>query len=148
MIFQHIPLCLECEDEIDISFLNINKPTRKELLDVLIRVGVCTYIYGGDVDQYFTYFILKLLGVKHIFYGHTHRNGISRVRSIEQVLTAAVGGTFDDTKSGFRLVYVSENGISHEYIPLEMQFKELNEEENNDMDEDMDAALLLKALQL
>jgi hypothetical protein len=40
VIFQHIPLCMEREDEIDISFLNINKPVRTDVLDALTKAGL------------------------------------------------------------------------------------------------------------
>lgn len=85
--------------------------------------------------------------MKHIFYGHTHRNGISQIGPIEHVMTAAVGGTFDDTKSGFRVVYVSEKEITHEYIPLEVQFKEVNITADEDI-QTTDESLLKKLSEL
>ncbi|CAG7832420.1 unnamed protein product [Allacma fusca] len=95
VVFQHIPFFVDHPNEEEVSYLNIEKENRFQIMDIL--------------DQQ---------GVKYIFCGHYHRNGGGRYKNFEQVVTSALGGPFGDDPSGFRICHVTEHGIFHQYIPV------------------------------
>lgn len=57
-------------------------------------------------------------GVSHIFAGHYHRNAFGKSGDIEMVTTGPVGKPLGKDPSGFRIVKVSENKVSHQYYEL------------------------------
>jgi len=58
-------------------------------------------------------------GVRKIFCGHYHRNAGGSYKSMEQIVTNAIGLALGSDKSGIRLVRVTENDIEHEYFLTE-----------------------------
>jgi serine/threonine-protein phosphatase CPPED1 len=79
----------------------------------------------GEPDQYFNIAgaarrrYLDLLhehGVKYVFAGHLHRNELGRDGDLEMVTTGPVGKPLGAaTRSGMRIVKVTDGGISHQY---------------------------------
>ena len=60
-------------------------------------------------------------GVRAIFAGHYHRNAGGYYEDLEMVVTSAVGAQSMDgpnAKSGFRVVTVNENNITHKYVDI------------------------------
>jgi len=96
VIFQHYPFFIGCGDEDDIEYLNIEKYVRIPLLERLEKAGV-----------------------RYVFSGHWHRNGGAVYNDIEQVVTAALGGTYDNVPSGYRIVHVDKDEITHEFICID-----------------------------
>jgi len=95
VVFQHIPFFVEHPDE-DGTYFNIDKGLRLDLLDKL-----------------------KSAGVRYIFCGHLHRNAGAFYNGMEDVVTSAIGAQLGNDKSGFRIVTVSHDKITHEYVNLE-----------------------------
>ena len=58
-------------------------------------------------------------GVKKIFCGHYHRTAGGMYKSMEEVVTSAIGLQLGVDKSGVRLVRVNENDIEHQYFETE-----------------------------
>jgi len=58
-------------------------------------------------------------GVRKIFCGHYHRNAGGSYKSMEEVVTSAIGLALGTDKSGARLVRVTENDIEHQYFLTE-----------------------------
>ncbi|MCF0074902.1 metallophosphoesterase [Dyadobacter sp. CY261] len=82
----------------------------------------------GEKDEYFNipistrekYMALfKQYGVSHIFAGHYHRNAFGKSGDIEMVTTGPVGKPLGKDPSGFRIVKVSGNNVSHQYYELD-----------------------------
>ncbi len=78
----------------------------------------------AEPDQYFniaralrgTYLsLLKDAGVRYVFAGHLHRNATGRDGDLEMVTSGPVGRPTGDTKSGLRIVTVTDKGIQHRY---------------------------------
>lgn len=118
--FCHIPPFLYDYDE-DSAYFNLEEGVRKDLIERLARGGVST-----------------------VFCGHFHENagGVAAVggRELEVVVTGAVGAnilrrkdatraeltglgpmetlTLSDEASGFRIVTVAEQGVSHEWCSI------------------------------
>lgn len=57
-------------------------------------------------------------GVRIIFAGHYHNNAVAKYDGIEMITTSAVGKPLGKAKSGFRVVTVYKDSISHQYIEL------------------------------
>jgi hypothetical protein len=95
IIFQHIPWFLQTFDE-DKDYFNIEINSRIKMLEKFHSAGV-----------------------KKIFCGHYHRNTGGFYKSMEQVVTSAIGLQLGTDKSGVRLVRVTENDIEHQYFPTE-----------------------------
>ena len=57
--------------------------------------------------------------MRYIFCGHYHRNAGGFYNGIEQVVTSAIGAQLGNDESGIRIVNVSEDKITHEYVNLE-----------------------------
>lgn len=58
-------------------------------------------------------------GVDAVFAGHYHNNALNTFKRIELVTTSAVGKPLGEAPSGFRIIKVEKNKISHEYFGLE-----------------------------
>lgn len=95
LVFQHHPWFLNDPEEKD-DYFNINKNIR---------------------DVYLPLF--SAAGVKNIFAGHYHRNAIGKYGSMEMVTTGPVGRPLGKDPSGFRIVKVDGNQISHKYYDLD-----------------------------
>ncbi|ODM88174.1 Serine/threonine-protein phosphatase CPPED1, partial [Orchesella cincta] len=94
VLFMHIPFFVEEPEEEDFYF-NVPKPRRLELLERLYARGV-----------------------RYIFCGHYHRNAGGHYKKLELVVTSAIGAPLGDNPSGYRVVNVGEDGISHEYVTI------------------------------
>jgi predicted phosphodiesterase len=95
VVFQHIPWFQNQPDEKD-GYFNIPLVRRKTYLDLF--------------HQY---------GVKYIFAGHLHKNAIGWDRGLEMVTTGPVGKPLGKDSSGFRIVKVKENVLTHKYFSLD-----------------------------
>lgn len=78
----------------------------------------------AEPDQYFNIArelrgrylaLLKEAGVMHVFAGHLHRNAAGKDGDLEMVTTGPIARPTGDTKSGLRIVTVTEKGIQHRY---------------------------------
>lgn len=58
-------------------------------------------------------------GVKKIFCGHYHRNAGGMYKSMEEIVTSAIGLQLGSDRSGVRLVRVTETDIEHQYLSTE-----------------------------
>ena len=58
-------------------------------------------------------------GVRHVFAGHYHRNAGGMYKDLELVITSAVGAQLGGDEQGYRVVNVTESGLSHEYRTLQ-----------------------------
>lgn len=96
VVFQHIPWFLNNADEEKDPYFNIEPVERNRMLNKL---------YDG--------------GIRYIFCGHYHRNTGGKFKDLELVVTSAIGAQLGSDKSGFRVVKVHEDKISHEYFALE-----------------------------
>jgi len=94
-VFQHQPWFLTHHDEKD-QYFNINIKTRLRVLEQFRQAGV-----------------------RAVFAGHLHENSYGRFGDMEMITTSAVGRPLGTDASGFRLVKVYENHISHQYYSLD-----------------------------
>lgn len=67
-------------------------------------------------------------GARYIFCGHYHGNCGGFYKDMEQIVTTAVGAPLRNDPSGFRVVNVFEDRISHEFVPF---FANLQEQKDN-----------------
>ena len=95
IVFQHISWFTSQPDEKD-GYFNIPLERRKTYLDLF--------------HQY---------GVKYIFAGHFHKNAIGSDSGLEMVTTGPVGKPLGKDPSGFRIVKVKGNNITHKYFGLD-----------------------------
>lgn len=95
IIFQHIPWFLSTHDE-EKDYFNIELNTRLTMLEKFYSAGV-----------------------KKIFCGHYHRNAGGMYKSMEEVVTNAIGLQLGQDRSGVRLVRVTETDIEHKYFSTE-----------------------------
>ena len=58
-------------------------------------------------------------GVKKIFCVHYHRNARGLYKSMEEIVTSAIGLQLGTDKEGIRLVRVTEDEIQDQYFPTE-----------------------------
>ncbi len=79
----------------------------------------------GEANQYFNipiekrsrYLALfKRYGVRYLFSGHYHQNAIAHDGPIEMITSGPVGKPFGDTRSGMRIVMVTDSGLAHRYV--------------------------------
>lgn len=70
--------------------------------------------------------MLQFLGVRHFFCGHYHRNAGGFYKDMELVITSAIGMTLGKDKSGFRIVKVKKDTVSHQYYELDDVPKTIN----------------------
>jgi predicted phosphodiesterase len=94
-VFQHHSWFLTDPNEKD-EYFNIPDSTRRKYLALF--------------SQY---------GVSHIFAGHYHRNAFGKSGTMEMVTTGPVGKPLGKDPSGFRIVTVSGNKVSHQYYDLD-----------------------------
>lgn len=95
VIFLHHPFFLEQPAEAD-GYFNIPLDTRKKYLDLFLKYGI-----------------------RYIFAGHYHRNAYGQPADIQMVTTGPVGKPLGKDPSGFRLVKVTPEAISHRYYALD-----------------------------
>ena len=95
MVFQHHSWFLARADEPD-QYFNLPSARRRDLLDLLERFGV-----------------------SHVFAGHYHRNALGRDGTLEMVTTGPVGKPLGSDPSGFRIVTVRGDSVSHRYYSLD-----------------------------
>jgi len=99
VVFQHIPWFLEAWDE-EKQYFNVALELRQQKLEQLHKAGV-----------------------SKVFCGHYHRNAGGVYKSVEVVVTSAIGCQIpraDGSKDehGMRVVRVRQAGIEHTYHPL------------------------------
>ena len=94
VLFGHHPLFLVDAEEAD-SYWNLPRERREYLLDVIHR---------GHI--------------KNAFAGHWHRNSIARDGDFEMVTSGPVGYPLGDDPSGFRVVSINDDAVTHEYTAL------------------------------
>lgn len=96
LVFQHIPWFLKSPDE-EKDYFNTEISVRLKMLEKFHSAGV-----------------------NKIFCGHYHRNAGGQYKSIEQIVTSAIGLQLSPAdRSGVRLVRVTENDIQHQYFAIE-----------------------------
>lgn len=95
VVFQHISWFENQPDEKD-GYFNIPLERRKTYLDLFHKYGV-----------------------KYIFAGHLHKNALGWDRGLEMVTTGPVGKPLGKDPSGFRIVKVKGNSITHKYFGLD-----------------------------
>jgi len=95
IIFQHIPWFLKTYDE-EKDYFNVEINSRLKMLEKFHSAGV-----------------------KKIFCGHYHQNAGGTYKSMEQIVTSAIGLQLGSDKSGVRLVRVTDNDIEHQYFATE-----------------------------
>jgi 3',5'-cyclic AMP phosphodiesterase CpdA len=95
LVFQHHPWFLARSDEPD-QYYNLPLATRRSFLD-----------------------LLEQNGVTHVFAGHYHRNAFAKDADLEMVTTGPVGKPLGADSSGFRIVTVNGNAITHRYYWLD-----------------------------
>jgi 3',5'-cyclic AMP phosphodiesterase CpdA len=83
VVFQHIPYFIQNVGEPE-GYFNIRQPARGKYLDLLEKAGV-----------------------RYVFSGHYHRNGIGADGALTQIVTGAVGMPLGQSSSGFRIVNVA-----------------------------------------
>jgi 3',5'-cyclic AMP phosphodiesterase CpdA len=91
VIFQHHPFFLADPAEPD-QYFNIPRDLRGRYLELLNGAGV-----------------------RYVFAGHLHRNAAGKDGDLEMVTSGPVGRPTGDTKSGLRIVTVTDTGIQHRY---------------------------------
>lgn len=95
ILFSHHPLFVESPDESDNPW-SIEKKYRMPLLAIAEKHGI-----------------------EANFAGHWHRNNIVSANGIETVASGPVGYPLGDDPSGYRVVNVTSDGITHRYHSLE-----------------------------
>jgi len=95
VLFQHISWFKNQPDEKD-GYFNIPLERRKIYLDLFHKYGV-----------------------KYIFAGHLHKNSLGWDRGLEMVTTGPVGKPLGNDPSGFRIVKVRGNTLTHKYFGLD-----------------------------
>ena len=95
ILFSHHPLFVESPDESNNPW-SIEKKYRMPLLRIAEKHGI-----------------------EANFAGHWHHNNIASANGIETVASGPVGYPLGDDPSGYRVVNVTSNGITHTYHTLE-----------------------------
>ena len=92
VVFQHHPYFVGDAAEKD-QYFNVPLTIRRKCLDMLAAAGIT-----------------------HVFAGHLHRNAAGRDGNLEMVTTGPVGKPLGaEARSGFRVVIVTDSGISHRF---------------------------------
>lgn len=94
VIFTHHPFFITDINEKD-NYSNIPQPKRIEYMQ-----------------------LFKNNGVTHVFAGHYHNNAQATYAGVEMITTSAVGKPLGKAKSGFRVVTVYKDSVSHKYIDI------------------------------
>jgi serine/threonine-protein phosphatase CPPED1 len=92
LIFQHISLFLKTADEPD-QYFNIPLETRKRYLQLLHENGI-----------------------RHVFAGHYHRNEEGKDGDLEMITSGPVGKPLGGAKSGFRVITIDADALTHKYF--------------------------------
>jgi 3',5'-cyclic AMP phosphodiesterase CpdA len=95
LIFQHHSWFLTDPLEKN-DYFNIDSATRKTYLD-----------------------LFSTSGVTHIFAGHYHRNSLGKSNNIEMVTTGPVGKPLGKDPSGFRIISINGDKVTHKYYSLD-----------------------------
>ena len=95
VVFLHHPFYLEQPGEAN-GYFNIPLDTRKKYLELFQKYSI-----------------------RYVFAGHYHRNAYGEPGSLQMVTTGPVGKPLGRDSSGFRIVKVTPQAISHEYYPLD-----------------------------
>lgn len=95
MVFMHHPLFLSSPDEPN-QYFNIDLERRKMYLD-----------------------LFKKYKIRQVFAGHYHRNAGGRAGDLEMITTGPVGRPLGADSSGFRIVNVNGDQVSHNYYALD-----------------------------
>jgi hypothetical protein len=101
IVFSHHPFFTSQIDEKD-SYSNIPQPKRSMYMDLFSQNNVVA-----------------------IFAGHYHNNAYGSYNGIDMITTSAVGRQLGQAKSGFRVVKVYPDTISHEYIEISNLLKRI-----------------------
>jgi len=96
VVFGHHPLFTRDPYEPD-DYWNVPLARRQVVLDLMDRHGASTF-----------------------FCGHWHRNGGGRHRGVDVVVTGPVGYPLGIDPSGFRVVDVGPDGVTHHYVALNL----------------------------
>ncbi len=102
MVFMHHPLFLLSPDEPN-QYFNIDTDKRKIYLD-----------------------LFKKYKIRQVFAGHYHRNAGGRAGDLEMITTGPVGRPLGVDSSGFRIVNVHGDLVSHKYYTLDSLPKSLD----------------------
>lgn len=94
IVFGHHPLFVQDVDEDD-SYWNVPRERRRLFLAAM-----------------------KKHGVRAMFAGHLHRNTFAEFDGMQMVSSGPVGYPLGDDPSGYRIVNLDRNGMSHEYRAL------------------------------
>ena len=92
--FAHHPPFLRERDE-EYGTYNLPEPNRTRLLELL----------AGN-------------GVTHLFTGHTHANVLTRLCDLKIIATSSIGVSRHGHASGYRIVNVTPDGVSHSFHAL------------------------------
>jgi serine/threonine-protein phosphatase CPPED1 len=92
IVFQHFSFFLKAPEEKD-EYFNVPLATRARYLKLMHEFGV-----------------------RHVFAGHYHRNEQGVDGDLEMVTTGPVGKPLGGAKSGFRVIHVTETGVTHQYF--------------------------------
>jgi len=95
LIFQHHSWFLKDPFEKN-DYFNVDSATRKKYLELFAASGV-----------------------SHIFAGHYHRNAFGKFGDMEMVTTGPVGKPLGKDPSGFRIISVNGNKVTHQYYNLD-----------------------------
>ena len=95
IVFMHHPLFLNTSDEED-DYFNIPRQIRQVYLNLFAKYGV-----------------------KTVLAGHLHRNNAASDSSLEVVVAGPVGMPLGEGRSGFRIVKVYADCITHKYFGLD-----------------------------
>ena len=91
VVFQHHPWFLAAADEPD-QYFNIPRLRRGPLLE-----------------------LFRTARVRFLLSGHYHRNAVAKDGDIEAITTGPIGMPLGNGRSGFRIVRVTNESITHEY---------------------------------
>ncbi len=91
VVFQHIPPFVK----VNTKYTNTKYDRRLKMLDKLREAGV-----------------------KYVFCGHYHKNAEWMYKDLEVVVTSAIGAPLGEDPSGYRIVNVGKEKITHEYVAL------------------------------
>jgi 3',5'-cyclic AMP phosphodiesterase CpdA len=94
ILIGHHPLFVDHADEED-TYWNIPKAVRLPMIE-----------------------LARTYGVKTMFSGHLHRNNRAEDAGLEVIASGPVGYPLGHDPSGYRVVTVSEDGVSHRYASL------------------------------
>ncbi len=95
LVFLHHPFFLKQEAEAD-EYFNIPTATRNRFLQ-----------------------LFKANDIHYIFAGHYHRNAFGQSPGLEMITTGPVGKPLGADSSGFRIVSVNRDKITHHYYSLD-----------------------------